>query len=117
MVKINLPFPPSTNTYYRNVNGRTLISKKGRLYKKMVARVVMMQKTSSMPLEGRLAIHVYLYPPDKRKRDLDNFGGKALLDSLVGAGVLIDDVQFDEFFVKRMPVEKGGLAVVMIKAL
>jgi len=33
---LDLPFPPSLNTYYRNVHGRTLLSAKGREYKQDV---------------------------------------------------------------------------------
>ena len=33
MIKLELPFPPSMNRYYRNLNGRTLLSAKGRKYK------------------------------------------------------------------------------------
>lgn len=59
------------------------------------------------PAEGRLAIEIKAYPPDKRKRDLDNIL-KSLLDSLVHAGVVEDDSQFDAIAIARLPNEKPG---------
>lgn len=38
-----------------------------------------------------MELSVTLCPPDKRKRDMDNFAGKALLDALTLAGVWADD--------------------------
>lgn len=51
--------------------------------------------------------------PDKRERDLDNLF-KALLDSLVKAGVLVDDSIIDELRIVRRKVVKNGLVKVHI---
>lgn len=59
-------------------------------------------------LTGRLGICLDAYPPDKRRRDLDNIL-KPLLDSLVHAGLIEDDSQFDELHVLRKPACKPGL--------
>lgn len=115
MIKLNLPFPPSSNTYYRSVKGRVLISKKGRIYKDTVARIVAWQKAAH-GLEGRLKVQVLLFPPDRRKRDLDN-SLKALVDSLEGAGVFVNDSQIDELIIKRMEVTSGGIAEVTVTEL
>lgn len=40
MYKFTLPFPPSNNTYYRHVDNKVVLSKKGRVYKKTVAEVL-----------------------------------------------------------------------------
>ena len=49
-MRIELPFPPSTNTYWRHVpNGRSvksMISAGGRKYCRVVAKEVMMQRAS-----------------------------------------------------------------------
>ena len=37
---IVLPWPPSVNAYWRTVQGRTMVSKKGRIYKQAATRAV-----------------------------------------------------------------------------
>ena len=62
---------------------------------------------------GRLDVHIAVYPPDKRKRDLDNLP-KSILDSLQHAGIYEDDSQIDKLTVERMAIRKGGEVVVTI---
>lgn len=96
-------WPPSVNTIYRNVHGRTLISKRGRqFYADGCARLGMY-----VPLEGRLAVDMKLYPPDRRKRDLDNHI-KGLWDLLTKVNVWHDDSQVDEFHVSRETIVPKG---------
>lgn len=104
-----LPFPPSVNGYWRSFRGSQIISEKGRYYRAHVARIL----RDCEPLSGRLRAKVYLWMPDRRKRDLDNYQ-KALFDSLVHAGALVDDSLIDRLVVMRMPVEPPGRAVVRI---
>lgn len=93
--KFSLPFPPSANTYYRNLHGRTILSKKGRLYREEVIRQI---GTSHDTLTDRLHAIVRLYPPDRRARDWDNFQ-KAVWDSLQHAGVYQNDRQVRRVFI------------------
>lgn len=94
-VRLSLGVPPSTNTYYRSVAGRgVLISKRGREYRVEVAKACQ-DYVGSFGESARLSILVVLRPPDRRRRDLDNFCGKALLDSLMKAGIFVDDSQID----------------------
>ena len=116
MIVLTLPFPPSTNTIWRNVNGRTLLSRRGREFRREVGLHVGMQHKGE-PLEGRLSVLVLLTPPDRRKRDIDNYGGKAVLDALTHAGVWLDDEQVDELIIQRGEVRKGGGCVVRIREL
>lgn len=115
MITIALPFPPSVNGYWRNINGRTLISVKGRAYKKVVVRLVQWNHAAK-ELQGRLAVLVILHPPDRRKRDIDN-SMKALLDSMQAAGVYLDDSQIDRLVIERGEIKKGGAAIVTIKEI
>ena len=86
-----LPFPPSVNRYYRHVGPRVLISREGRKFRMMVvSRLGGMGK-----LTGRLSLKVECFPPDRRRRDLDNIG-KALLDALQAAGLYDDDSQIKD---------------------
>lgn len=79
---LELPWPPTTNKYYRNVRGMMLISKAGREYKEKVEHV--WKDQVGQLVEGPVWLSVVLTPPDKRRRDLDNHCGKALLDALKG---------------------------------
>lgn len=106
-MKLTLPFPPSVNTYWRAPNkgalaGRHLVSAAGRKYQSEACAAIVEQlrrlpKPSTMPA----AVAITLFPPDQRRRDLDNYN-KALFDALTHAGVWEDDSQ-----VKRMLVEWG----------
>ena len=114
MIELMLPFPPSTNTVWRNLRGRTLLSKRGREFRKTVGAMVG-QQYIGLPLESRLAVTVTLYPPDRRKRDIDNYGGKALLDALTHAQVWADDEQIDRLTIIRGDNTKGGRCLVCIE--
>jgi crossover junction endodeoxyribonuclease RusA len=88
-MELTLPFPPSVNTYWRNFQGRMLISKKGREYRKAVADQVLIQK-GAKHYQGKVKLTIEAWRPDERKRDLDNLL-KAPLDALTHAGVYMDD--------------------------
>lgn len=64
-------------------------------------------------LEGRLAVHVALYPPDRRKRDIDNVL-KSLLDACEHAGCYENDSQIDELHIIRRDVIKDGACTIVI---
>ena len=115
MISLTLPWPPSVNSYWRTVNGRTMISKRGRLYKQAVARCVQLSK-GNKHLRSRLSLTIDAFPPDRRRRDLDNLV-KAVSDALEDAGVFVDDSQIDHLTVNRNEVVKGGFVVVGIAEL
>lgn len=109
MPTIELPWPPSVNHYWRMVRGRFYVSGEGVAYRKEVTRRVGECDT----LKGRLAVEILLYPPDRRKRDIDNVC-KAVLDSLAHAGAYENDCQIDRLSVARQELIEGGLALVTI---
>ena len=106
-MKLTLPFPPSVNTYWRAPNrgplaGRHLISAAGRKYQSDACAAIIEQlRRLPKPSNTPAAVAIILFPPDQRRRDLDNYN-KALFDALTHAGVWEDDSQ-----VKRMLVEWG----------
>ncbi|MBQ3808223.1 MAG: RusA family crossover junction endodeoxyribonuclease [Kiritimatiellae bacterium] len=112
-VEFDLPWPPSVNNYYRHVGPRVLISRAGRKYRMMaVSRLAGFTK-----LAGRLSLYAELYPPDRRRRDIDNVGGKCLLDSLQAAGLFDDDSQIKELHLKMLDPIEDGLVHVVLKEM
>lgn len=100
----DLPYPPTINHYYyRQKNGAVYIGIEGKIYRKAVAVNLNLCK----PIVGKIKIHIDVYPPDKRRRDLDNIN-KCLLDSIQCAGIIKDDYDIDELSMKRHPPIKGG---------
>lgn len=114
MIELELPFPPSVNTYWRNFNGRMLISKKGREYRQAVADQVLIQR-GARHYQGKIKMTIEAWRPDERKRDLDNLL-KAPLDALTHAGVYLDDhliVHLSIFWAD----DKGGKLKVKIEEI
>ena len=118
-----LPFPPSQNGYYRSIpmgkSTRQIISKKGREFRDSVElRVALARANGDIKetLTGRLRVAMWLDPPDRRKRDLDNYL-KAALDGMTKAGVWVDDEQIDQLEIYRGLVEKPGQVVVNIQEI
>lgn len=106
---IILPFPPSTNTYWRHVGAKVLISAKGREYRAAVAGLALENR---WPRFGSQRLHVAIeaWMPDKRRRDLDNLL-KATLDALTHAGIWDDDSQIDQLSINRAHTIGGMLKV------
>lgn len=112
MIVIVTPFPPSINHYYGNGrNGRKFIKQPGIEYRAAVLDYVTRYKTKAP--EGRLSVGIQLYPPDKRRRDVDN-SAKAALDALTHAGVYQDDCLIDDLRITRMHIVKGGMLRIFV---
>lgn len=116
MLTLTLPWPPSTNTYWRHptkgrLAGRHLISEQGRAYREAVALQVLAQNGRRL-LDCPLSIDIEVFMPDRRRRDLDNLL-KSLLDSMTHAGVWADDSQIHDLRIRRGP-RLGGMVKVCI---
>lgn len=99
---LTLPFPPSTNRYWRHWQGRTLLSKPGREYRKAAVLAVQQARTGGFG-RRKCRVSIVAHMPDARRRDLDNLL-KASLDALAAARVFEDDSQ-----IVRLLVEHGGI--------
>jgi crossover junction endodeoxyribonuclease RusA len=115
LLTLELPLPPSMNTYWRNFRGRTVLSAGGREYKTAVQEYV---AAHNLPKFGqkRLCATITIFPRDRRSIDLDN-RLKALFDSLENAGLFDDDSQFDKIYISRGIVKRGGGCTITISAL
>lgn len=116
-IVLQLPWPPSVNRYWRSVKGRVLISRDGREYRVDVQQHVRAQLPSlGTPENGRLEVVITAYPPDRRRRDLDNML-KATLDALQHAGVIADDGDIDRLAITRGQVQECGRLLVQIRPM
>lgn len=108
---ITLPYPPSVNRYWRNWQGRTVISAEGRRYRDTVGTRIRLMRVTTF--EGPVALQVDVYPPDRRKRDLDNVL-KAILDALEKGGAFRDDAQVVDLHALKLEPRPGGEVLVRI---
>ena len=115
MIVLNLPLPPSVNSYRTIFRNRMGISKAGKEFKAQVSDYVVEYRVPKLGL-ARLEMQVILYPRDKRKQDIDN-RIKALWDALGDAGVFDDDEQIDILMVSRGAIKKGGGCMVIIEEI
>lgn len=110
---MTLPYPPSANHYWRRVGTKTLISREGRAYRKRIGSLL---AGGGPPYDGRLALMMDAFPPDRRRRDLDNLQ-KPTLDALEKAGVYWDDSQIDLLITRRAEVMTPGQLIVNMTTL
>lgn len=87
-----LPRPPSLNNLFVN-NRRTGGRFTSKTYAAWQAEAghALVQQRPLPRFDGPVSVTVGIGRPDRRKRDLDNVGAKAVLDLLVKHGVLADD--------------------------
>ena len=85
---IILPYPISTNRYWRTFRGMTVVSEEAKAYKKQVAQIA--QLSGCIKHNGNVSIDITLYPkrnkdgsPNAKVIDLDNCL-KVVLDALQG---------------------------------
>ena len=113
-MQLILPFPPSMNGYWRSPGKGAKISERGRIYRTNAIGAVYEQlRRRPQPLLGDVQVKVILYPPNRAKRDLDNFL-KAMFDSLTHAGVWADDSQIKHIDLGWGPATKDGRAEINI---
>ena len=110
-LELELPFPPSINHLFSYYQGRPVLSKDARSYRHQVRRIATAK--SIKPLMGPLSVHIDIYPPDKRRRDIDNCF-KSVLDALQHAGVFWDDSQIIVLHAVKHPAVQDGCVVVEI---
>lgn len=113
MIELELPYPPSVNHYWRRVGPRTLISRGGRAFRDEVCAILAARRVQ--PLVGPLAVSIELFPPDRRRRDVDN-AMKSLLDALAHGGAYHDDSQVARLTIQRRGVVPGGKVRVRLEA-
>lgn len=99
MTVLLVPWPPSTNCYWRLGNGRLHISKEGQEYKHYIMNLL--EANGIKPLDGKAKLTIDAYPPDKRRRDIDNLL-KCLFDSCIARQDHAIGLYHDDSQVKRL---------------
>ncbi len=103
---INLPYPPTVNHYYTVVRGRKILSARGRSYKAECGWLMAGQKVARLKYEY-FRVRIYVWVPDRRKRDLDNIL-KPMLDALTEYGAITDDSAVVSLWTDRIGRTAGG---------
>jgi crossover junction endodeoxyribonuclease RusA len=129
MIELILPWPPSVNTYKKV--GALTTTRNGKLYQTRVntqetkdfyyyvwlkIRELNWFKRKMKPIETTLEATIHLYPPDCKKRDIDNVI-KPLLDSLVKGQLIKDDSQFSRLLIERCSIIDKGQVIIKIQEL
>lgn len=78
--------PPSLNKWIR-----MHWAAKGGFTRELTNNLRMVAMAYQIPQFGKCTVQIRYYFPTARRRDADNYAGKALLDSLRYAGILTDD--------------------------
>lgn len=109
-IEATLPYPPTVNKYWitRIIRGKKIVTRTERVkkYIRDVGYLMLMKRNPSLK-EKLLRLEVSVYPPDNKKRDLDNLL-KVICDSLQAAGVYEDDFQIWQLCIQRCIVVRGG---------
>jgi Holliday junction resolvase RusA-like endonuclease len=114
MFTVELPYPPSINHYWRRVGYRTLISREGRKFRDRVVAILAARRL--VPMTGPLKLEVDFFPPDCRRRDIDN-AQKALFDALQHGGVYVDDSQIMDLRARKRRPKPPGIVRVTIRPI
>ena len=109
---ITLEWPPTVNNYYTVARGRKILSVKGRNYKQAAWADILTQD-QKLGLNPPISVFIRAYPPDKRKRDLDNIL-KPVLDALTAAAVFDDDSMIDDLRIQRFEQSSPGRIEIVV---
>ena len=114
VLELRLPWPPSSNDFkipHPKHRGMYFLTKRAKQFRDDVGWLCAGARRFGT---AEVEIDVVLHPPDRRARDADNFGTKALFDALQAARIFEDDVQVHSYRVTKGSVAKGGLLLVKI---
>lgn len=105
-----MPTPPSANSLFRNLKGKGRV--KSSTYEDFIRRgVAAIRLQGVMPIPGRVVVVIGVERMDDRA-DIDN-RLKAMLDTIVTAGVLVDDKFVTAIAISWLP-KANGLSHVFI---
>jgi len=113
---LNLPFPPSVNSYYGiTLKGKfpiKYIKDAGKKYQNEV-NIYVQENNFNIGINIPIKVEIILNFPTRHRSDLDN-RMKALLDSLTLSNVWEDDSLIDELHIIRGTIAKPGSVIIKI---
>lgn len=118
MIRVTLPYPPTTNNLFINRGKCRIKSPEYRAWAQEAGWAIKAQcPVHLVRLHGPYAATFTLDRPDKRARDIANTE-KALSDALVSAGIVRDDSDAQEITLRwsDRPPGKGAQAHVEVRA-
>ena len=117
------PYPPSANRLVRHTRAGHYPSKAYLAWKKEADRYLLTQKAAGLtlppePWAAAITVETRLHPPDRRRRDLDNVGAKAILDRLTDWRIIVDDSQVQRIVMlwDRVNLSRGTALVTVEQA-
>jgi crossover junction endodeoxyribonuclease RusA len=110
VIRLTLPYPPSTNRIWKNYRGRSVLSKEARDFKNTVTEIAFCE--SIEPMQGEIALTLDVYRP-RRVGDLSN-RCKIVEDALNGLA-WADDKQIVWLLMRRHEDKANPRVVVTIE--
>jgi len=111
-MQLQLPWPPTVNSYYGGgTHGRRYVTHKGKAFCERVVDIC--EQHNVQQITHGVAVIARMHPPDKRKRDVDNYW-KALLDAMTAGRVWDDDSRVRLQVGEMLEPVRGGLVVVTV---
>jgi crossover junction endodeoxyribonuclease RusA len=102
IINAKIPWPPTINHYYiRAKSGQVIKNSSAQKYVHAVALMLRAKRLGEFAAASKLRVELRVYPPDARRRDLDNLC-KCVLDVLQHAGLYSDDFSVSQLYVERM---------------
>lgn len=112
-MNITLPYPPSGNHMWKHTKGGShYLTTKARDYYADV-RLAVWQQGKHINIDQHVSVQCIFYPPDNRRRDLDN-AWKVISDALTRANVWQDDHLIRQLLLEWQTPVKGGKVFVSI---
>jgi crossover junction endodeoxyribonuclease RusA len=106
VLTVTLPMPPSANRIWRNVQGRTLLSKDARAYKEQAGwLVVAAAKAQALRItqHSRFSLTLLLWYGNRRRTDISN--RVKLLEDTIADALGFDDTRIDVLHVERAGID------------
>jgi crossover junction endodeoxyribonuclease RusA len=112
VIRLTLPYPPTSNHNTTVSNGRRISSTKYRAWRREAEQVARLAARGGH-VAGPYTIVYSADRPDNRRRDVENLP-KSLSDALQAAGVIRDDADCDASTILWSPRKPGKGAAVHI---
>lgn len=100
---LTLPYPPSVNHYWGMRGKIRFLTAKAKKFRQEVVRIVE-ELGLDNDIDSSLRLEMKVYPPDRRKRDVDNTI-KPVLDALEHANLYTNDVNVTTIEVTKRPFD------------